>query len=105
MTTHRTWSSEEKFRIVLEGISPKANVAEICRSHGISSSQFYKWRERALVSMKTGLKSGEGTVEQGLRQQNARLKRLVADQALALQVFREDLEGGAEGKNGGGGLP
>lgn len=105
MTTHRTWSAEEKFRIVMEGLSPKANVAEICRAHSISSGQFYKWRERALASMKSGLKSGEGSVEQGLRQQNSRLKRLVADQALALQVYREDLEGSPEGKNDGGGLP
>ena len=105
MTTHRSWSAEEKFRIVLEGLSPKANVAEICRAHSITSGQFYKWRERALASMKTGLRSGEGTVEWGLRQENGRLKRLVADQALALQVFRDELEGSPEGKNDGGGLP
>ncbi len=76
-------------------------MAEICRAHGITSGQFYKWRERALASMKTGLKSGEGTVKWDLRQENGRLKRLVADQALAIQVFRDELEGSSEGKDDG----
>lgn len=98
MTTYKKWSEEEKYRIVMEGISPRANVAEVCRRHGISSTLFYKWRERAMAGMRAGLRSREGTIEQRLRQQNARLRRLVADQAIALQVFKEELEGDSEGK-------
>ena len=80
-------------------------MAEICRTHSITSGQFYQWRGRALAAMKTGPRSGEGTVEWGLCQENGRLRRLVADQALAIQVFRDELEGSPEGKNGGGGSP
>ena len=105
MTTYKKWSEEEKYRIVMEGISPRANVAEVCRRHGISSTLFYKWRERAMAGMRAGLRSRECTIEQRLRQQNARLRRLVADQAIALQVFKEELEGDSEGKKDGGRSP
>ena len=102
MTTHKTWSADEKFQIVLEGLQPRANVAEICRRHGISSTAFYEWRERALASMKNGLRSKEGTPETALRHENARLKKLVADYAIANDVLREHLEGSSMGKNDGG---
>ena len=105
MTTHKTWSADEKFQIVLEGLQPCANVAEICRSPGISSTAFYEWRERAFVSMKNGLRSKEGTPETALRHENARLKKLVADYAIANDVLREHLEGSSLGKNSGRRLP
>lgn len=40
MTTHRTRSAEEKFCIVVEGLSRKANVAETCEQHGVTCGQF-----------------------------------------------------------------
>ncbi len=101
MTVRKTWTTEEKFQIVLEGLQPRANVSEICRRHGISSTAYYEWRERALASMKTGLRSKEGTAETTLRHENSRLKKLVADYAIANDVLREYLEG-SQGKNDGG---
>ena len=102
MTVRKTWTADEKFQIILEGLQPRANVAEICRRHGISSTAFYEWRERALASMKNGLRSKEGTPETALRHENARLKKLVADYAIANDVLREHLEGSSLGRNDGG---
>jgi transposase len=102
MTTRKRWSGEEKLRIVLEGLRPNANVEAVCRAHGIHSAQFYEWKERAMASMKAGLESRQGTEGQRQRQEIARLKRLIAEQAIALQVFKEELTGSAEGKNDGG---
>jgi len=101
MTTHKTWSADEKFQIVLEGLQPRANVSEICRRHGISSTAHYEWRERALASMKSGLRSKEGTPDTALRHENARLKKLVADYAIANDVLREHLDGSREKNDGG----
>ncbi len=101
MTTKRTWSGEEKLRIVLEGLRPNANIEAICRAHGVHSSQFYKWKELALSGMRAGLESRQGSPLQRQRQEMARLKRLIAEQAIALQVFKEEL-GSVEGKNDGG---
>lgn len=101
MTVRKTWTADEKFQIVLEGLQPRANVAEICRRHGLSSTAYYEWRERALASMKTGLRLKEGTPETALRHENSRLKKLVADYAIANDVLREHLEGTREKNDGG----
>ena len=93
MTTRKTWSESEKMRFVLEGLAPNTNVEALCRTHGIHSSQFYKWRERALTAMKEGLHSKEGTVELALRQENARLKKLLLDVTIANDVLKDHLEG------------
>lgn len=93
MTTRKSWPESEKLRIVLEGLQPRTNVEALCRTHGISSSQFYKWRERGLAAMKEGLRSKTGTVELAVRQENARLKKLVADLAIANDVLKDYLEG------------
>jgi transposase-like protein len=100
MTTHRAFSADQKFQIVMEGLQPGANVAEICRRHQISSTLYYLWRERALASMKASLRSKEGTPELSLKLENARLKKLLADVTIANDVLREFLEG--KGKNSGG---
>ena len=66
MTTHRRWSAEEKFTIVMDGLQPDSNVAEICRRHGISSTVFYAWKQKGLENLKVGLRpreGGEGSVE------------------------------------------
>ena len=104
MTTRKTWSGEEKLRVVLEGLRPNANIEAICRAHGLHSSQFYKWKEQALAGMRAGLDSRQGSPLQRQRQEMARLKRLIAEQAIALQVFKEEL-GSTEGKNDGGSSP
>lgn len=46
----RTWSREEKTRIVAETFAPGANVSAIARSHGLDPSQVYVWRRKALAS-------------------------------------------------------
>jgi len=104
VTTHKNWSTEEKLRIVLEGLHPNANVEGVCRAHGVHSSQFYKWKAAAFDGMKAGLANHQGSVTQHQRQEIARLKRLIAEQAIALQVFKEELGGSTEGKNDGGPL-
>ena len=101
MTTRRTWSATEKLQIVMELLNPKANVAEICRARGIHSSQAYEWRRAGLEGMKQAL-TGAASPDAMLRSENSRLKRLVADQALGLQAYKEVLEGSPEGKKAGG---
>lgn len=102
MTTHKTWSTEEKLQIILESLHPRANVSEICRRHGISSTAFYEWKQKALSGMKVGLQNREGSAETALRDENGRLKKLVADLSIANDVLKEHLDGTSLGKNDGG---
>ena len=48
--SYRTWSREEKDRIVGETFLPGANVSVIARSHGLDPSQLFAWRRKALAS-------------------------------------------------------
>ena len=40
----RSWSAEEKSRIVAESLAPGANVSALARSHGLTPSQIFRWR-------------------------------------------------------------
>ena len=62
--TRKKYSSEEKVRIVLEGLRGEESIAELCRREGIPSNLYY----RALVNkvvfesgIKGPLQSGPGT--------------------------------------------
>ena len=41
--TRRHYSSEEKIRIVLDGLRGEDSIAELCRREGISQGIYYKW--------------------------------------------------------------
>ena len=41
--TRKKYSTEEKIRIVLEGLKGEASIAELCRREGINPNVFYKW--------------------------------------------------------------
>lgn len=48
MAKGRTWTSEEKAKIVLQGLKGR-NVAELCNEYQIHQTQYYKWRDRFLT--------------------------------------------------------
>src|ERR1035438_2549304 len=59
-------------------------VATVCREMNISAATFHRWK-----SQYGGMELTELQQLRGLRDENARLKRLVADQALHIQVLKE----------------
>ncbi len=46
--TRRKFSSEEKIRIVLDGLRGEYSVAELCRREGINSNLYYPWSKEFL---------------------------------------------------------
>src|SRR5690242_19829783 len=58
--SYRTWSREEKDRIVGETFTVGANVSAIARSHGLDPSQLFAWRRKALASGMVAPLSGPG---------------------------------------------
>ena len=63
-------------------------VNELCRAHGMSSAQFYKWRAKfggMDVSMMKRLKE--------LEAENQRLKKMYAEERLKAEIRQEALEG------------
>jgi putative transposase len=62
-------------------------VVELCRKHGISDATFYNWRSKF-----GGMDASEAKRLKQLEDENARLKRLVANQALDIEMLKEVLE-------------
>ena len=54
--TCRKFNSEEKIRIILEGLKGEDSIAAICRREGISPSLYYKWSKEFLQAGKRRLK-------------------------------------------------
>jgi putative transposase len=76
--------SAEQIVGILKEHEVGAGMAELCRRHGISQQTFYRWRQRY-----GGLERGEAARLKALTDENTRLKRLVAEQALDLQALRD----------------
>ena len=63
-------------------------VPELCREHGMSSAQFYKWRAKfgdMDASMMKRLKE--------LEEENRRLKKMYAEERIKAEIRLEALEG------------
>ena len=50
----RRWSLEEKLRILAQSVAPGSSVSLTCRTHGLSSGQFYSWRKQFRCGALTG---------------------------------------------------
>ena len=89
--TKRHFTSEEKIRIVLEGLRGQVSISELCRREGISAAIYYKWSKDFLDAGKNGLTLSirrDATTDEvrQLREENDSLKKAVAD--LMLDVIR-----------------
>jgi transposase len=96
--TRRKFSTDEKIRIVLEGLKGEASIAEICRREGIVPNLYYRWSKDFLEAGKKRLKgdtereANTSEVVQ-LRQENEHLKQLVAEISLQNRVLKKSLNG------------
>ena len=89
MSTKRL-SDETRFQIALAALSQRATVAEICNEFGISEATYYRIRDDALETLRTGLTSRrKGGREAQLERENRRLKELVADYAAAVHILKK----------------
>jgi transposase len=92
--TRRKFNSEEKIRIVLEGLRGEESIAELCRREGISPNLYYTWSKEFLEAGKARLlgntkREATSTEVLGLRKENDDLKRLVADLTLRNEVLKK----------------
>lgn len=59
-------------------------VPEVCKQLGISEQTYYRWRQKY-----GGMDPAMAKQMKQMEQENVRLKRLVADQALDIQILKE----------------
>ena len=96
--TRRKYSAEEKIRIVLEGLRGEDSISELCRREGINPNVYYRWSKEFLEAGKKRLEGDtarEATSSEVslLRDENGRLKHLVADLFLKNRVLKKSLTG------------
>ncbi|MEZ4630288.1 MAG: transposase [Deinococcales bacterium] len=85
----RQWSVEEKLSIVLECLKGSSSVLGVARDYGIDENQVYKWKASFIEQGKQGLQGKGAKVDQGLISENTRLKELVGEQALQIQLLKK----------------
>lgn len=96
--TRRKYSSEDKIRIVLEGLRGETSIAELCRREGINPNVYYKWSKDFLEAGKKRLdgdtvrEANSYEVDQ-LRKENNRLKNAVADLFLKNRMLKKNQTG------------
>ena len=73
-----------KLRQADVGLGKGLKVPEICRELGISEQTYYRWRQKY-----GGMAPEMAKQLKALEKENGRLKRLVADQALDIQILKE----------------
>ena len=96
--TRRKFSSEEKIRIILEGLKGEESVSAICRKEGIAPTMYYKWSKAFLEAGKRRLegdtiREASSSEVTELRKENEQLKQLVAEVSLKNRVLKKSLSG------------
>lgn len=79
--------NESQIFQVLKEAEAGIPVSELCRKHGMSSASFYKWRAKY-----GGMDTSMMKRMKELEQENARLKRMYAEEKLKAQIVTEALE-------------
>lgn len=78
--------SEEQIVGILKEADSGRKMTEVCRTHGISSYTFYKWRRQF-----RGMDVAEAKKLRELIAENSKLKRIVANQAIDIDCLKEVL--------------
>jgi putative transposase len=79
--------SEEQIIRILQEAEAGTKVIDLCRKHGISDATYYNWKAKY-----GGMNVSDMKKLKVLEDENRRLKRIVADQALDIQALKAVVE-------------
>jgi putative transposase len=83
----KRYTTEQKIRILREAESSDKTIQEVCRERQISEQTFHRWkREMGMLEVDQAKQLKE------LQRENARLKRMLADEMLGKELLKEALE-------------
>ena len=96
----RSYTPEEKLKIVLEGLSGTIQISDLCKKYGIKSARYYYWKEELINASNDifGQKGRKADTDSRLAEQLSeiqRLKDVIAEikQENLLLKKRQDLRG------------
>ena len=76
--------TEEQIIRILREAEAGSSVAEVCRRHGVSEWLFYRWRQKY-----GGMTVSDAKRLKALQEENSRLKKIVAQQAIDIDLLRD----------------
>ena len=82
----RSRFSEEQIIGILKEHQAGATATDLCRKHGVSDATFYKWRSRF-----GGMEVSDAKRLKALEAENAKLKKLLAEQMMDVATLKEML--------------
>lgn len=83
----KRYTTEQKIRTLRRAEEADANIQDVCREAGISEQSFHRWkREFGMMEL------DQAKLLKGLQKENARLKRMLADEMLGKELLKEALE-------------
>lgn len=96
--TRRKFTSEEKIRVILEGMKREVSTAELCRQESIHPHVYYSWLKDFMEAGKARLRGDskrQATDSDviSLRRENERLKIILADHMLENVLLKKSLSG------------
>jgi len=94
--TRKQYGSEEKIRIVLDGLRGEESIAALCRREGIAESLYYNWAKGFREAGKRRLagdtaRAATADEVKVLRRETRDLKEVVAEQALELRLLKKSM--------------
>ena len=78
----------DKLREAEVEIAKGMTIGQVCKKLGVSEQTYYKWRREY-----GGMRTDQAKRLKELEQENSRLKKLIADQALENAILKEALSG------------
>ena len=78
------FTEEQVVAILAEADRGEKTIGDVCRAHAVSEATFYNWRKRF-----RGMGVDEVREYRELKQENARLKKLLADRELEIDAMKE----------------
>ena len=98
--TRKVYGSEEKIRIIIEGMRGETSIADLCRKEGISQGNYYKWTKDFMEAGKKRLngdtlREANTTEVSDLKNENSSLKEVVAELLLKNRELKKNLNGEA----------
>ena len=76
--------SEEQIIKILKEVEAGTPIAQVCRQHGVSEGTVYRWRDKF-----GGMEVSDAKRLRGVEDENRRLRRIIAEQAIDISVLKE----------------
>ena len=99
--TRKRYGSEEKIRIVLDGLRGEDSIAELCRREGLNSNVYYRWSKEFLEAGKKRLagdtnREATSSEVKDLRAESSALKETLGELLMENRLLKKSVLGDGE---------